>query len=143
MTYLEDAAAILNKALTDWNQRALRNPENLRAEILDARLRIAEGFARLAAAEHAGTPGGDETATEAGARIARALRYAENGLPDGEHHKTWLIDQMVRALTGCPMITRTATSAHGEEYGYAAQGESAGYLEFIRDAGEWDEGVAP
>ena len=55
MTYLEDAAAILNQELTAWNQRAIKNSENMRAEILDARLRIAEGFARLAAIK-AGLP---------------------------------------------------------------------------------------
>jgi len=54
-TYLEEAAAILHKELTVWNTRAIKNPENMRAEILDARLRIAEGFARLAAIQ-AGLP---------------------------------------------------------------------------------------
>ena len=55
MTYLEDAAAILNQELTAWNQRAIKNSENMRTEILDARLRIVEGFARLAAIK-AGLP---------------------------------------------------------------------------------------
>ena len=104
---------------------------------------MAAGFTRLAAAKHTGTPGGDETATEAGARIARALRYAAGGIPDGDHHKTWVIDQMVRALTGCPMVTKTAGGGLSGEYSYAAQGESGEYLEFIRNAGEWEEGVAP
>lgn len=54
-----------------------------------------------------------------------ALRY---GGIDGGHHKAWVIDQMVRALTG------------------------ARYEEWVRDAKdgehgpdtyEWDEGIAP
>ena len=30
-----------------------------------------------------------------------AIRY---GGIDGAHHKDWTIDQIVRALTGCPMM---------------------------------------
>ena len=41
-------------------------------------------------------------------RIAKALKFAENGIYDGAHHKIWVIDQMVRALTGCPMVTAAA-----------------------------------
>ena len=33
-------------------------------------------------------------------RIASALDWATWGQEDGAHHKTWAIDQMVRALTG-------------------------------------------
>lgn len=34
-------------------------------------------------------------------RIDAALRMARlHGQEDGEHHKMWVIDQMVRALTG-------------------------------------------
>lgn len=137
MTYLEHAAAILNKALTEWNQRAIKNPDDMRAEILDARLRIADGFARLAAVERTEIP------ADASARISRALRYCEGGLPDGEHHKTWVIDQMVRALTGCPMVTRSATDAYGKPYSFEGQGESEEYLRFVNELDGWDEGIAP
>lgn len=34
-------------------------------------------------------------------RTSKALRYARFGDEEGEHHKVWVIDQMVRALTGC------------------------------------------
>jgi len=75
-------------------------------------------------------------------RIEHALEIANRyaGI-DGAHHKMWSIDQMVRALTGCPMIEKAAV-----------QGESEEYLEFIRqhnegedgpDTYEWDEGIAP
>jgi hypothetical protein len=62
-------------------------------------------------------------------RINAALDTARRyGGTDGAHHKAWVIDQMVRALT------------------------DDGYAEFVRDAKagedgpdtyEWDEGVAP
>ena len=78
------------------------------------------------------------------ARITKALKYAEDGVYDGAHHKTWVIDQMVRALTGCPMVEKHATDAHGTPYSYEAQGESAQYKAFVAAAGRaWDEGIAP
>lgn len=62
-------------------------------------------------------------------RISAALKIAHDyGQDDGDHHKAWVIDQVVRALTG------------------------DGYETWIRDyrAGEdgpetyeWDEGIAP
>jgi hypothetical protein len=67
--------------------------------------------------------------TEEQRRIQQALDIAlEYGGFDGGHHKAWVIDQMVRALTG------------------------QGYSLFIKNAcdGEdgpntytWDEGIAP
>lgn len=66
---------------------------------------------------------------ELDARAQSALFYAaDNAMYDGDHHKMWVIDQMVRALTGCPMITKTAVNANGQTYRYEAQGESAEYL---------------
>ena len=76
-------------------------------------------------------------------RIARALKYAENGVYDGAHHKDWVIDQVVRALTGCPMVPRSAIDAYGKPYTYEAQGESEEYLRFVHELGGWDEGIAP
>lgn len=87
------------------------------------------------------------------ARITRALNYAvAYGQIAGEHHKTWVIDQMVRALTGCPMVDRQAIDCNGLLYTYQAQGESPEYIQLIADAksGEdgpetykWDTGIAP
>jgi hypothetical protein len=82
----------------------------------------------------------------AGARISRAMYYAgEFGYIDGAHHKQWVIDQMVRALTGCP-VTGTAAVIDGE-YDPEVQGESDEYREWVTPAGEddpgWDEGIAP
>ena len=76
-------------------------------------------------------------------RIARALKYAESGVYDGDHHKMWVVDQMVRALTGCPVVIASAVDACGEPYRFEAQGESEEYLKFVRYMGDWDEGIAP
>jgi hypothetical protein len=80
------------------------------------------------------------------ARITLALKFAEAGCFDGAHHKMWVIDQMVRALTGCPLVRVHATAFNGKSYEYDAQGESAEYLEWARtEEGyrPWDVGVAP
>ena len=90
----------------------------------------------------------EEVAADADRRIGQALHYAsEYAYIDGAHHKMWVIDQMVRALTGCPMVEKSATDVRGTPYTYEAQGESDEYREFVgsddEDAGEWDEGIAP
>jgi hypothetical protein len=85
-------------------------------------------------------------------RLTLALEFAKDGQVDGEHHKAWAIDQMVRALTGCPMVEETAVSAQGQRYTYQTQGESEEYQRFIAEykAGEdgpdtygWEEGISP
>ncbi len=67
---------------------------------------------------------------------------------DGAHHKLWVIDQMVRALTGCPAVTKTAKDYKGEAYEYQTQGESDEYKELIEEycedgAYEWEVGSPP
>lgn len=86
-------------------------------------------------------------------RIKAALDIAINyGGIDGDHHKAWVIDQMVRALTGCPTETRETSDIRGEIYTYAALGESEEYLALVTDAKSggygpetygWDIGIAP
>lgn len=86
-------------------------------------------------------------------RITDALNFAANyATTDGAHHKMWVIDQMVRSLTGCPIEPRTSIDAYGNPYTFDALGESDEYREFIAEhnAGEdgpdtysWDEGIAP
>lgn len=73
-------------------------------------------------------------------RIVAALEVAASyGGIAGDHHKMWVIDQMVRALTGCPIV--------GDSYG-----ESPLYVRFVllyndgEDGPEtyaWEEGIAP
>lgn len=86
-------------------------------------------------------------------RIARALDLARRyGGIDGDHHKTWVIDQMVRVLTGCPTTTETAIDVHATPYKYELIGESAEYRAFVAaaKAGEdgpetygWEIGIPP
>lgn len=86
-------------------------------------------------------------------RIEVALRIAsEWGGVDGDHHKAWTIDQIVRALTGCPTVIKAAKDFRGLPYSYEAQGESDEYRAFVagHNQGEdrehtyqWNEGIAP
>lgn len=81
--------------------------------------------------------------------IEIAVKY---GGIDGDHHKAWVIDQIVRTLTGCPLVTKQGLDFSGKTYDYKALGESAEYLQLIEDAcaGDdgpdtytWDVGVPP
>lgn len=85
-------------------------------------------------------------------RISRALEFAKDGTHDGDHHKMWAIDQMVRALTGCPMVQRSKTDVRGNPYTYEEQGESNEYEAWVAAFEEgpdgpetysWDTGIAP
>lgn len=81
--------------------------------------------------------------------IEVAVRY---GGIDGEHHKAWVIDQMVRHLTGCPTLTKTLNDCRGNPFECKYLGESEEYKELVRnacdgedgpDTYEWDDGIAP
>ena len=62
-------------------------------------------------------------------RIEQAIDLAvQYGGIDGAHHKSWVIDQLVRALAG-------------EEYEALVANAKAG--EYGPDTYEWDEGIAP
>ncbi len=94
-------------------------------------------------------------AKELQTRIQKALELAvQYGGTDGEHHKTWVIDQMVRELTGCPTVQRESPFAwaDGKKHIIDTLGESEEYLELVRKAREgedgpetydWDTGIAP
>ena len=78
-----------------------------------------------------------------------AIRY---GGTDGEHHKAWVIDQIVRSLTHCPKVKTSAIDYKGNAYEYDRLGESEEYTQLIADACDgvdgpetysWDCGVAP
>ena len=74
----------------------------------------------------------------------KALAVAlECGQIDGAHHKAWVIDQMVRALTQCPMVMVSAVDCNGVPYEYDTQGESEAYKNFVLKHGSWDTGIAP
>lgn len=82
-------------------------------------------------------------------RIDRALVYAfRYGQIDGAHHRVWVIDQMVRALLGCPIVEEHAVDANGNPYTYKRQGESEEYTAWVanhENGGEyeWDRGIVP
>lgn len=69
--------------------------------------------------------GYDEGRAEREEALAVAFRF---GGIDGEHHKAWVIDQMVRALTGDGYAAWVAAAKEGEDG---------------PETYEWDEGVAP
>ena len=85
--------------------------------------------------------------------IRQALALAgQYGGTAGEHHKAWVIDQMVRTLTDCPTIKKQFLDCNKRTYTADVLGESEEYKRFIREqqAGEdgpesyeWDEGIAP
>lgn len=68
-----------------------------------------------------------------------AVRY---GSIDGSHHKDWVIDQMVRALTNCP-IEIVKEMHNGKKYEYERQGESEEYKKLVVDTENWEVGIAP
>lgn len=86
-------------------------------------------------------------------RITKALEIAaQYGGTDGAHHKAWVIDQMVRALTDCRLEAKSAIDVRGGLYTFEEQGKSAEYLQFViayqsgADGPEtyiWEEGTPP
>jgi hypothetical protein len=74
-------------------------------------------------------------------RIDRALTYAIRfGGIDCDHHKAWVIDQMIRALTGCPLKMHQATDVNGNPYEYECQVESEEYRKLIDESIRDDDG---
>lgn len=93
-------------------------------------------------------------------RIARAKELAFSYAQiDGSHHKMWVIDQMLKALCGSPLLVENATDYKGQPYSYQYQANSIEYDEFINEYRgeltedamwgeptyeyEWDDGCAP
>lgn len=88
-----------------------------------------------------------ETPPPAEPNVIGALKVAsECAMYDGDHHKMWVIDQMVRHLTGCPTVVITVPPRDGiAGYSYDALGESEAYRAFVgyEDDDAWDVGIAP
>lgn len=94
----------------------------------------------------------DELPTVEQEKIDMALAIAEKyGSIDGAHHKSWTIDQMIRALTGCPMTTIHGVGEYGD-FTYKSMGESDEYKQWVishndgpdgPETYEWDTGIAP
>jgi len=96
----------------------------------------------------------EERVTELEDCISKALaRITESGGIDGGHHKQWVLDQVVRCLTGCPSVEVQATACNGKPYSYVTLGESEEYKDWrtAYTQGEdgpdtyetWDEGIPP
>lgn len=94
------------------------------------------------------------TELQVGDKIGRALAliFRYGGI-DGEHHKTWLLDQVVRTLTECPQVDKLKVLKDGTSFTYKTLGESEEYKKFCEISrygedgeftyGERDTGIAP
>lgn len=61
-------------------------------------------------------------------KILHALEIAEDGQTDGDHHKLWVIDQIVRCLAGDGYEEWVKRYEHGEDG---------------PNTYEWEVGIAP
>ena len=73
-------------------------------------------------------------------RIEKALEFAKDGAYDGSHHKMWAIDQMVRSLTGCPIVEKDGIDHKGRKYTFKGMGESQEYLDWIKNYENGEDG---
>ena len=71
---------------------------------------------------------GDGVPSSEESKIAAALEVARYGTTDGDHHKMWVIDQMIRALLDDKYEDWVTEFCGGEDG---------------PDTYEWDEGVPP
>lgn len=76
-------------------------------------------------------------------RISRALKVAEIcGQVEGDHHKAWVIDQMVRALCGCVKDDDDYNDSYKSNKEYMDWIENYCYVDGEQEY-EWDTGIAP
>lgn len=77
------------------------------------------------------------------------LYHFQYGQIDGDHHKTWVLDQIVRILKGTPVEINLAKWSDGEiEYRFSTGEPSQEYLNFVKDYCDngqysYDEGCPP
>jgi len=67
-----------------------------------------------------------------------AKRYASEATT--VEQKAWVLDQMVRALTYCPLVISSFTTTQGEVIEVELLGESPDYLTIASNP-EWDKGI--
>lgn len=67
-----------------------------------------------------------------------ALKHAETATT--LEQKAWVIDQMIRALTGCPLVLKEVHTTNGLLQ-IEMQGESPEYLAITGP--DWDRGIPP
>jgi hypothetical protein len=80
-----------------------------------------------------------DLALKQGYSIEAALELASN--IDGAHHKQWIIDQMVRALTGDDYDAWVTLYQHCG--GSCLFHDGASDAEYCDEGYSWDEGIAP
>lgn len=86
-------------------------------------------------------------------RIEAALEVANRwGGTQEDHHRQWVVDQMVRVLTGCPLEPYDQSDPAAKVDNFGILGESEAYRAFVADHthGEdgpdtygWETGIAP
>lgn len=60
------------------------------------------------------------------------LFITKYGQIDGEHHKSWVLDQVARILKGTPVIVRLASWANGEkEYRFWLDNPNDDYVNWV------------
>jgi hypothetical protein len=75
---------------------------------------------------------------DAETRVQNALTVLyQSSQVDGAHHKAWVIDQILRTLTGCPTVEKTSING---KYTYECLGESDEYKQFIKDYEDGEDG---
>jgi hypothetical protein len=92
----------------------------------------------------------DSPCRELQMRIARALELADMyGNIDGGHHRKWAIDQMVRALCGCPVVKTPMEDGNGHAYELETMEANEQYRAFVEEYEgaegeyEWELGTPP
>jgi len=75
-------------------------------------------------------------------RATHALNIAKHYQPETPDQVAWVMDQMVRALTYCPVLARQAQVGYSVvEVEYL--GESQDYQQFLANHPNWDKGIPP
>lgn len=71
-----------------------------------------------------------------------AMNIARHYVPETPENKTWVMDQMVRALTRCPIAVKTIPLGR-EIAEIEILSESQDYLRFLSNHPNWDQGIPP
>lgn len=62
------------------------------------------------------------------------MEFLELGQIPGAHHKTWVLDQVARVLSGTPVIVSLARWGNGHsEYRFATGEPSQDYLNWVEE----------
>lgn len=77
-------------------------------------------------------------------RVKEALAIIQAyGTIGGDHHRAWVLDQVVRTLAGCPSVSKEFVDNRGNKFKAMVLGENREYLDWVATMEEWDAGIAP